>query len=294
MTNTAIFIDYDNVFDIIEKKYNPENKIDIHLKFIEELWTLYKDDNILKFVAYADYTKVNKDTLITELQKRGVKLEHCYSNGNKEEKYRKNASDLALCIGVMKNIYEKPEINKYVLVSSDCDMIPILNELKFKDKQTVHIFSPTSSNKDIREYDKEKPWSVVNDFKYIEDVLGVKQYEDTVKDLELEGYKDIAKSVLPQIFDNINYQRSKDEFIYGFGYLRDDIVKVTKKVKEDATKIAQKFKELEIVVVVSRTEQGFENFRLNKDNEWVKKFLSEQISQDEFKDIFLLGGSQTQ
>jgi len=46
--------------------------------------------------------------------------------------------------------------------------------------------------------------------------------------------------------------------------------------------------------VVSRTEQGFENFRLNKDNEWVKKFLSEQISQDEFKDIFLLGGSQTQ
>ena len=156
-----------------------------------------------------------------------------------------------LCIGVIKCTYEKPEINKYVLVSSDCDMIPIRNELKFRNRETIHIFSPTSSNQDIREYDKDKPWSVVNDFKSIEDVLGVEEYVDTVKDLVINEYQEIARSTLLPIFEYIKCQKLTLEFVYGFGYLRDDILRVTKKVKQDAITIAKKFKELKVVVVIS-------------------------------------------
>ncbi len=131
LLKTGVFIDYDNIYDIIEEKYNKKKTIDIHISFIEKLWDEVSNDLVIKFIAFADFNKIKKDSLITELQKRGVKLEHCYSNGLIED-YRKNASDLNLCISVIKSLYEL-NIDKYILVSSDCDMIPILNELKFSN-----------------------------------------------------------------------------------------------------------------------------------------------------------------
>lgn len=126
----------------------------------------------------------------------------------------------------------------------------------------------------------------MNDFKSIEDVLGVEEYVDTVKDLVINEYQEIARSTLMPIFENIKYQKSTPEFVYGFGYLRDDILRATKKVKQDAITIAKKFKELKVVVVISTNAQGHENFRLNRNNDWVKEILSEQLTNPEFNDIF--------
>lgn len=286
MSKVAIFVDYDNVYDTIEKKYNKDESIDIHTRFFENLWDKFKDNDICKFIAFADYTKVNKKNLITELQKRSVKLEHCYSNGAKEE-YRKNASDLALCISVMKSVYEL-DIDTYVLVSSDCDMIPILNELKFRNKRAIHVFSPTSANKDIKEYTKDKKWSVVDDFYSIEDILQVELYVDSVSELSGDDFADIVKKSLPYIFQNMVDQRKKKNE-YGFGYLISDIKKVVP-VKEDAQKIATKVNDLKIVLPLPDeivTDKGsFPNLRLNAEHDWVKEILGTDI-KEENDDIFI-------
>lgn len=286
MSKVGIFIDYDNVYDIIDKKYNSTDTIDIHLKFIEKIWDTFSDEDIIKFIAFADFTKIKKDKLITELQKRSVKLEHCYSNGSKEE-YRKNASDLALCISVMKSIYEL-DIEKYVLISSDCDMIPILNELKFRNKYTVHIYSPTSSNRDIREYDKDKKWTVVNDVFSIEQLLEVEVYENTINELAVDDFENIVKICLPTIFENLNNQRAKKNE-YGFGYLSNDIVNSAKVVKETAIELGKKFKEDGLILHLPDLIGGkYENLRLNKNHEFVKKYLSDKISNEEYSSLFLV------
>lgn len=285
MSKTGIFVDYDNVYDTIEKKYNKEGKIDVHIKFFENLWEKFKNDEVIRFIAFADFCKINHNELLTELQKRSIKLEHCYSNGAKEE-YRKNASDLALCISVMKSLYEM-QIDKYVLVSSDCDTIPILTELKFKNKETIHIFSPTSSNKDIREYDKDKKWAVISDLFTIEDILGVEVYKDTVSGMTDVGFEELVGKSLIYIFDNICLQRTKKNE-YGFGYLTGDIMKATGMVKEDAIKFGKLMKEKEILKCLPDLIDGkFENFRLSKNCEYILKFLKSQVGQAENADIFI-------
>ncbi|AKA71946.1 NYN domain-containing protein [Clostridium scatologenes] len=285
MSKLGIFIDYDNVYDIIDKKYNKNESIEIHIKFFENLWEKFKEYDIVKFIAFIDFTKINKNNLITELQKRSVKLEHCYSNGAKEE-YRKNASDLALCISVIKSIYEL-DIDTYVLISSDCDMIPILNELKFRSKKTIHIFSPTCANRDIKEYDKDKKWAVINDFYSIEEILGVEVYEDKISKIEDLHLKEIVGKSLLRIFENISMQRTKENK-YGFGYLTSDIMKSNEMVKEDAQKIAKAIKEKGVIVALPELIDGkFENLRLNKNHKWVCEFLKDKIEVEENKDIFI-------
>jgi uncharacterized LabA/DUF88 family protein len=289
MNKVGIFIDYDNVYDTIDKKYNNDGKIDVQIKFFENLWEKYKSDHVVKFIAFADFTKINKDNLITELQKRSIKLEHCYSNGAKEE-YRKNASDLALCISVIKSIYEM-DIDTYVLVSSDCDMIPILNELKFKNKNTIHIFSPTSANKDIKEYAKDKKWAVVSDFHSIESILGVEVYEDKVSEIPEDDFVKVVKSSMPFIISNIIDQRGKKNE-YGFGYLTTDIMKGTGVVKEDAKKLATRIKDSEIVLplekpITDSNGKEFQNFRLNAEHPLVIEIFGKEINNEDKKDVFI-------
>lgn len=291
--STGVFIDYDNVYDLIEKKYNAENTVDIHIKFIENLWEKFKDENILIFIAFVDFTKITRTGLITELQKRNVQLEHCYSNGAKEE-YRKNASDMALCIRVIKSLYEQ-EIDTYILISSDCDMIPILSELKYQGKKRIHIYSPTSANKDIKEYDISKKWAVASQCFTIEEILGVPIYEDKVAEIIKDDFVTIANNALPFIFDNILKQREKKNE-YGFGYIISDIIKGNEKiVKEDAKKLATELKGRKIVVAISEKIIGkgneYENFRLNRENQFVIDIFKDKIESKEFDDIFVKEGA---
>jgi len=289
MNKMAIFVDYDNVYDIIEKKYNPTNSNDIHIKFFEKTWDLFKEYEICRFIAFVDFTKINKNGLITELQKRNIKLEHCYSNGAKEE-YRKNASDLALCIDVMNSIYNM-DIDTYVLISSDCDMIPILRELKFKNKKTIHIYSPTCANKDIKEYEIENKWSVVSEYYTIEKILNVDIYTETNITEDEQKFNYIVNNSLKGIFNNMLAQREKENK-YGFGYLVNDIQKTNSAlVKEDANIIAKKFKDSKIIIalpdLITNNGKTFENFRFNKDNIYVLAFFKNEIDSNNFSDIFI-------
>ena len=287
MPNTGVFIDYDNIYDIIEEKYNDKKTIEIHITFIEKLWNEVKDDSITKFIAFADFSKIKKDNLITELQKRGVKLEHCYSNGLIED-YRKNASDLSLCISVIKSLYEL-DIDKYIIVSSDCDMIPILNELKFRQKETMHIFSRTASNKDIKEYNINDKWAVVSSTKLIEDILGIPEYKK-IESPDEETFKLYLTKILPIIFTNLKskYDKYNSKTEYGFGYIKEDISKALSIVKADAGVIAEELKQKNIIIKKDELVGGkYENFRLNKNNDYVKEILFEEINKPENSEIFL-------
>lgn len=147
--NIGIFIDYDNIYhglrdfglDIQDDNYN----------IVLTLWNFYHRDLVRIIRAYADFDQVK--VKMRELQKNRVHIKQVYGNGQ-GEKYRKNASDIELSIEALECFYTNPDIDTYVFVTADSDMIPIMSRMMFKGKK-VHLFfigANTSQYQDITKY----------------------------------------------------------------------------------------------------------------------------------------------
>lgn len=169
MSKTAIFIDYDNVSITLDKYYQNSNRTNLKLDIIHKIKEYFKNDKILTIKAFADFEKITP--LLTPLQKEQVELRHVYSSSK-----RKNASDIALVISVMKSIYSNQNIDKYVIVSSDSDMLPIINEMKFFDKDIFVIYSEYCAK---NEYDT---YLDANSFITIEKLLELPVYAPIQRD----------------------------------------------------------------------------------------------------------------
>lgn len=139
VSNVCILIDYDNLFytmkryaiDVTDDDYN----------ICEYFNNLYGKDKIRSFRAYADFDQVKVS--LRKLQEQRVQIRNVYGN-NREDKYRKNASDIELSIDAIESTYKDSNIDTYAIVTSDSDMIPIMSRLKYKGKQ-VHLYF-TSQN----------------------------------------------------------------------------------------------------------------------------------------------------
>lgn len=133
--NVAIFVDFDNIYyGLSEYGINLElDKYDIF--YI--LNSLYDLDKIRQFNAFADFEQIKIS--MKHLQKRRVNVKNVFAN-NSYEKNRKNASDIELSISAIETFYTDKKIDTFVFVTSDSDMIPIMNKLLLKGKK-VHLYS---------------------------------------------------------------------------------------------------------------------------------------------------------
>lgn len=147
--NVAIFIDYDNVYVSIERYYETHSSRDLKTRILAEIKGLYHGKPLYVLKAYADVTMVVAN--MATLQRHQVKLEHVYSQ-NPDSQNRKNASDIALTIDVMRTLLTRPEIDTYVLVTSDSDMLPLVEELRRNGKRVELIYADYCSIRNIGEY----------------------------------------------------------------------------------------------------------------------------------------------
>ncbi|MCI1859743.1 MAG: NYN domain-containing protein [Sporolactobacillus sp.] len=147
--NVAIFIDYDNIYhsmrdlaiNIEDEKYN----------IIDLLWECYDRDKVRVIKAYADFDQVN--VKLRDLQLNRVQIRQVYGNGQ-GEKHRKNASDIELSIDAIELALTNENIDTYVFVTADSDMIPIMSRMIFRGKK-VHLFytgTNISQYQDITKY----------------------------------------------------------------------------------------------------------------------------------------------
>lgn len=198
MQNIGIFIDYDNIYVTLEKYYETCNNSRLKTNIIQKIKDKFHDDKIILIKAFADFQKINP--ALTELQKSQVELRHVYSNNNGSIG-RKNASDIALTIDIMKSIYTKNFIEKYVIVSSDSDMLPIINELRYFNKDVAIIYSEYGSNNNFENYvDANNRYTV-------ESLLGLSKY-NPVKDYEILDQNKL-KYILNIINDGITQTFNK-------------------------------------------------------------------------------------
>lgn len=145
--NVCILIDYDNLFytfkryaiDVTSDSYNIGKFFNL----------LYGKDRIRSFRAYADFDQVKVN--LRKLQEQRVQIRNVYGN-NKNDQFRKNASDIELSMDAIEMTHRESDIDTYVIVTSDSDMIPVMSRLKYKGK-TVHLFYASENSSQVTHFE---------------------------------------------------------------------------------------------------------------------------------------------
>ncbi|MFH1472461.1 MAG: NYN domain-containing protein [Nanoarchaeota archaeon] len=134
--NVALFIDNDNLLinlhgmridlNVIVDRIKQDNGVIVMGK---SYITLNNEDNIDR-----------KGNLFYEHFKRGIEpvFTPKYNAGNENEK-SKSLGDPMLFCDAMEILYEKPEIDTFVIVSGDKDMIPLIRHIAKKGKNVIVI-----------------------------------------------------------------------------------------------------------------------------------------------------------
>lgn len=129
--NVAVFIDYENVYKTL--RANHSNLL--RLGFFEKIRLYYKHNNrrIVKIACYCNFD--NSDLYESHhqsiLQSYGVETIHTSNQG-------KNYADMQITIDVLNSMYLNNNIDEFVIISNDKDMIPLLNTVR-ANKRKVSI-----------------------------------------------------------------------------------------------------------------------------------------------------------
>lgn len=133
--NVGIFVDFDNIYyGLKDYAIDLNDEKNCIFKALNEIYGM---DRIRTFRAYADFDQIKTVSLRT-LQEKRVQIRNVYGNG-KDEKYRKNASDIELSIDAIESSYKNSEIDTFVFVTADSDMIPVMSRIIYKGKK-VHLY----------------------------------------------------------------------------------------------------------------------------------------------------------
>lgn len=232
LDNVAIFVDYDNVYWSLMNNFNHDPDHELEEKnLFSKLWDRYGQDNVRAFRVYADFQKIRSS--LTRLQKKRVQIRHVYSNG-KEGDYRKNSSDIELCIDAIENTYKDPSISCYVFVTADSDMIPIMSRLMYKGKR-VELFYLS----------KTAP-------KYVELKQYVHYAQDLVELLEVEEKKYDRDKLMNQILVEVkkwhdSYGEQGDLFL-GLSWFKRYLISSLSIPAEIISEILEELKQKSLIV----------------------------------------------
>lgn len=201
--NVCIYIDFDNLYwttkqhgiDITSDRYN----------ICEMFNKIYGNNRIRDYRVYGDFDQLNIN--LRSLQIQRAKIHNVFGN-NRNDRYRKNASDIELCIDITEDLFENPNIDTYVIVTSDSDMIPIMNKLKYHGK-TVHLYYMKMYSS------RNMPLDIYCDFSCdITELLNIQSMKDEQQCL----FDTIVQMVIDFYKDSRNIGKT-----YGFSWLKKNI-----------------------------------------------------------------------
>lgn len=203
-SNVCILIDYDNLFHTM-KRYAidvTDDEYDI-CRFFNET---YGKNRIRSFRAYADFEQVKVS--LRKLQEQRVQIRNVYGN-NRTDKYRKNASDIELSIDAIEMTHREKDIDTYVIVTSDSDMIPIMSRLKYKNK-SVHLYYASQNTAQTVQFGYYCDFSC--------DLLEL--FNVDIQKSNPEFWFDQVKTMVKQWYED----GSNSGKTYGFTWIKNDIV----------------------------------------------------------------------
>ena len=151
LLNAAIYIDYENIFELLHQYGINPLMISFFPVVLDRLKNEY-DLDIIECIAYANFEKkALQGKHLSTLHNLGVDTRHSASQG-------KNCGDLMLTVDTLTTLYKNHTIDVFIIISSDSDMIPLLRAMKRENKFTILLstkygFNPmVSSYADCHEY----------------------------------------------------------------------------------------------------------------------------------------------
>lgn len=133
----AVFWDFDNIYWGLSNFYGDNADTEkMIMQIIDIILDFYKDDKVRMFSAYADFERVPK--IQSELQKKRVTTKHIFGTPHSNETVR-YSGDIELSLDALETLIKCPDIDCYVIISADKDMIPLMNRVKYYGR-SVHLF----------------------------------------------------------------------------------------------------------------------------------------------------------
>jgi uncharacterized LabA/DUF88 family protein len=133
--STTVYVDYENIYTILKKAGKDPLELDFFRIIQERLKT--EGLTIIDFIVYGNFEHTPLNKLQTSLRKMGFQTRHSSNNG-------KNCSDMELTVDVLKDLYKNKNIEIFVIISSDRDIIPLLKSISAENRLSYVLSTKNS------------------------------------------------------------------------------------------------------------------------------------------------------
>jgi len=177
--NIMVFMDYENIHNILIKTYNNIISSNFFGKFRD--FCEKECFNILDIFVYANFDEEDllESMHQTRLQQYNVETRHTMNKN-------KNYADIQIAVDILEQVYNNELLDGIMIISSDKDMIPIVKAIKRKNKK-VYLMTTR--------FDCDLGISIFPDRHFL--------IENIIKE-EKENVEVIETTIVDEVYNNIN------------------------------------------------------------------------------------------
>jgi uncharacterized LabA/DUF88 family protein len=158
LINASIYVDYENIYELLKEYGKTPLEINFFSVILQKLQTEHQL-NVVDFMVYCNFEKNTFDRRHqTELRGLGLQTRHSANNG-------KNSGDLELTVDALRTLYKNSNIDVFVIISSDRDIIPLIKAIKYENKIAYVLSTKIGFNRIVAKY--------ADHHEYIEDIFGL-------------------------------------------------------------------------------------------------------------------------
>jgi uncharacterized LabA/DUF88 family protein len=142
--NAMVYVDYENILELL--KIYGKDPLEIDFFRVIQSRLMAAGVKIIDFLVYGNFEKKaaggNQQTFLRAM---GLQTRHASNNG-------KNSGDLELTVDALKDLYKNPNIDIFVIISSDRDIIPLLKAIKYENKLSYVYSTHNGFNQIVAKY----------------------------------------------------------------------------------------------------------------------------------------------
>lgn len=261
-TNVAVYVDYENIHKTLIK----DNTNVLRKGFFEKLraWCAKNNKRIVQTRVYCNFD--NEDLYQshhqTTLQNYGVETIHTSNQG-------KNYADLKISIDVLTSMYSNDNIDEFIIVSNDKDMIPLLNSIRANKRNVCVITAGEDYNRSICEF--------ADQHITLEEICETETEHLIINDLKDKYWKSYCSYINERI---TKYEEGEEYSHYAFEYNIKNAVSYFKLMSYEMLAIVKELYKDSKIIFYTYNHKGKDYVALIP-NDKKQYFLDKKIIEDE-------------
>lgn len=275
MDKMLVFIDLDNIYRGLVEHYGVE-PIENEFNMFEIIRNYQKEkgNQISEIIAFGDFDKMGSNSFKTNLAMEGIQPKDVFSTNSTIK--RKNASDIQLSIYAVDCAFHLNDVNKYLFISADADMIPIISYLKgngHRKQVSLYVLEKQANVRVLEKFPNDE-------FSTLEKILSLKEPEIISDEIIESNQKLLVHRIL--ITEQYNIKSKRDRQYYtmdGYKWNEMRFLKLGEKRLngKDMDKIIKSLQDKEIIFVKYNPNLKSEEIILNRENKIVQGVLEKFI-----------------